>query len=213
MKLHSLEICLIVAMVVCIMLATCNSCKPHLQPTVNENILQYQKDSLESRNHAIVMEYNDFKKASLRKEDSLLKLIQTRVNKNTVAAIGVSIKTTEHFTGPTVVAKRDTVKGDCNPEYTFEKSDKWSEVHAVANRDSFTLDFTSKDILFIHAQWERRGLFKAPDLTLTVENMNPHSRTIDQQAFIPAMPKPKRLIWLGGGVVIGVGAAAYLLLK
>lgn len=136
----------------------------------------------------------------LHGKDSVLK---TLVNKNTIAAVQIRTVTRDSmvFVPDTVIAS-----GGCD---TFEvrKSwcNEWSEGRIIARKDSIYTRFTVFNDLTL--QIENKHRWMRPDVAeIRIVNSNPHTRTINEAAFVYKSPPKRNLWWFSGGILVGIVA-------
>jgi len=136
----------------------------------------------------------------LHGKDSIIKKL---VNKNTIAAVNIRMVTRDSlvFVPDTVIAS-----GNCD---TFEvrKSwcNEWSEGRIIARKDSIYTRFTVFNDLSLQIENKHRWL--RPDVAeIRIVNGNPHTRTINEAAFVHKSPPKRNLWWFSGGILVGIVA-------
>lgn len=158
---------------------------------------------------------SDLKKLGSSKDSSIQKLLAL-VNKKTISATVLSTATSSTVTTSTAVSAKDTIRKDSlvyiYPEYKFNKGDtlknKWEEIYATANKDSFHIKYKIFNEFDITQRYEKQGvkgkLFKQKIAMVNVINKNPKTETRELKSFAVAPPKQKKGIVFVAGVLVGI---------
>lgn len=168
---------------------------------------------------ALIGSVSDLKKLNSSK-DSAIKKLQQIVDKNTYNATVLASKTTSSSTSATVIYSKplinnQTVRHDTiidsvlvYPTYKTITKSRWDSVSAVANKDSFNINYTVYNEFDLKTEWQSQGLFKPKKCVASVLNNNPKTKTLEFKTFEFEAPKHRRWTdWL-----IGAGAATVLFL-
>lgn len=153
-------------------------------------------------------------------KDSLLIRMKKDADKNLQIAIAMNTQTTSHHQGPTsvVFAVGDTVMTDsgssvpCDsvfPEYRYNERTEDDTVSVIANRNQTIVNYSVYNNFDIKQSWKRKGLF-GKEYFVQVTNRNPHTVTLDMRAFKLDVQKPRRIVWLFSGIVVGAAGMIYL---
>lgn len=155
-------------------------------------------------------------KLNTSKDSSIQKLLKL-VDKKTIGATVISNTTSGSATTSTQVIPKDTIKNSdllsvVYPEYKFNKGDtlknKWEQVYATANKDSFHLYYKIFNEFDVVQKFERQHvegkLFKKRVAVVQVTNLNPKTTTTELKSFVKEMPKPKKGLVFVGGILTGI---------
>lgn len=154
---------------------------------------------------------------NLSYKDSLLRLIQVSVDKNTIEKTNVVSRTVEDIKAKSVVYKVDTVKKGgltiLYPTYRASWDTKWRKGSVTASRDSVECRDTIINQFDITTEYKRDHLWTSRYPVVEVINRNPHTRTLDVASFHLKHDagKQSRLVVFLEGVL--VGGVAYVVLK
>lgn len=158
---------------------------------------------------------SDLKKLGSSKDSSIQKLLAL-VNKKNISATVLSTTTSSTTTSGTAVSAKDTIRKDSlvyiYPEYKFNKGDtlknKWEQIYATANKDSFHLHYKIFNEFDITQRYEKQKiktkLFKQKVAMVNVVNLNPKTETRELKSFAVAPPKQKTGIVFVAGVLAGI---------
>ena len=166
----------------------------------------------ETKTKLLVGSVDDLKKLSSSKDSSIQRLIKL-VNKKTISASVISNTTSNTTSSATISHARDTIRGKGKdsliyiyPEYTKRDSNKWEQIYAKANKDSFTINYKIFNEFAFKQEWEKQKvkgkLFKQKVAMAKITNLNPHTETRELKSFVVEPPKQKRL---GIGASVGYG--------
>ena len=164
----------------------------------------------ETKTKLLMGSVDDLKKMSSSKDSSIQRLIKL-VNKKTISASVISNTTSNTTTTATISNSKDTVRGKDSliyiyPEYSKRDSNKWEQIYATANKDSFTIKYKIFNEFDFQQVWEKQKvkgkLFKQKVAMAKITNLNPHTETRELKSFVVEPPKQKRL---GLGASVGYG--------
>lgn len=188
----------------------------------NDSLRHYQTDGVGVAKKLVYVTNPETLK-KLADKDSLILLLQAKLNKRTVSGTVASTQThTSHGTGN---AEKDTTGSgmvlegnvsDTLPTYLTTYSDQWEQYSVVATSDSIYLDHTSFNKFSITQEWKKQGkglkaFFNPKVLEVSIYNDNPNTVTLDAESFHIPQKNPRTLTVLGLG--FGIGALSVLLLK
>lgn len=162
-------------------------------------------------------------------KDSTIKKLQQIVDKNTSSATVLFSKTSSSSTTATVVTKINTVTVIVDrpvirhdtvfqidtvykyPTYRTITKSRWDSISAVANKDSFKIDYTVYNEFDLKTEWQSQGIFKPKKCIASVLNNNPKTKTLEFKTFEFEAPKHRRWVdWLEGA---GAAAIIFLIVK
>lgn len=133
--------------------------------------------------------------------DSLMKVLMKAVRGNTVSATQAVIKTTRSGGDWVDGAFGFDSKDPCNPVYSKIFVSPWDSVSIAASSKGIRFDYVTYNSFRIEQAIKKNGLFKKPDLTVTMFNENPYTQTLGLQSFHVSYPDRR----FGIGPVIGLG--------
>ena len=168
----------------------------------------------ETKTKLLVGSVSDLEKLSSMKDSSIQRLIKL-VNKKTISASVISSTTSNTTSTETISHSRDTLRGKDSliyiyPEYSKRDSNKWEQIYARANKDSFTVNYKIFNEFSFKQEWEKQKVkgkfFKQKVAMAKITNLNPHTETRELKSFVVEPPKQKRL---GLGASLGYGLSLY----
>lgn len=150
------------------------------------------------------------------KDSSRILDLQKIVNDKTISATVVKTITKEKIVNKTIVIHDTIITCDtiCYPTYAFNKKDNWIDLKAIANKDSFAIDYTITNDFSIEQRWEKVGQWpnRKQRAVIDITNKNPHTSTDELKSFVVTPPKSEKQKWFLGGLVLG-GALTFFLAK
>lgn len=136
------------------------------------------------------------------------KELRAMMNKSTEVAVKVKVVTKD-----STVTKVDTViyamVDSAIQEIRGSWKDQWSEGEIIARKDSIVRRIVMYNDFGMQVENQRR-YFKPDEARIIITNNNPHTRTINEQAFVLKQDKKRHLGWFGAGICVGL--AGFLLL-
>lgn len=141
-----------------------------------------------------------FKRQVRSASDSLVMKLMAEINRSTVS--NSHFITSTSSTDSTSKVTTSYASGDsCNPIYRGNYISAWDSVNIRASRDKIVFSYVVYNEFKVEQFLKRRGLFKQPDLTVSVTNLNPNTRTLGLQSF--HVPYPNKRFGIGPAAGIG----------